>query len=118
MEAMQTQFDSMPEEAPPSAVARIKGALRTYHATLKTIQAALEQREPKPGDEKDMGWICTAMIALIEDKWIQDQMAGTVVAAPDAALLQRLDLTRPDDPVTYDKAIDLLVAGLRAVLAA
>jgi len=117
MEAMQTQFDSMPEEAPPSAVARIKGSLRNYYATLKTIEAALELREVKPGDEKDMGWICTALIGLIEDKWIQDQMAGTVVEAPDNALLERLNLTRPGDPITYDKAIDLLVAGLRAILA-
>jgi hypothetical protein len=117
MEGIQNQFDMMPDELPPSAIARIKGALRNYVATLKTIQAALEQREAKPGDEKDVNWIVTCLIALVEDKWVSDQMKGTEVAVPDASLLQKLDLGHPTDPITYDKIIDLLVAGLRAMLA-
>ncbi len=116
MEGIQNQFEMMPEELPPSASARIKGALRNYVATLKTIQAALEQREARPGDEKDVNWIVTCLIALIEDKWVSDQMKGTPVAVPDANLLQKLDLAHPTDPITYDKVIDLLVAGLRAML--
>ncbi len=116
MEDVSGQFELMPEEAPPSASAWIKGALRTYLGTLKTIQAALEQREPKAGDQKDIEWIVVCLGALLQEKWVQDQMKGTPMNAPDAKLLEKLDLPQPADPVTYDKIIDLLVAGLRAIL--
>lgn len=118
MEDVSGQFELMPEEAPPSASAWIKGALRTYLGTLKTIQAALEQREPKAGDQKDIEWIVVCLGALLQEKWVQDQMKGTLMKAPDAKLLEKLDLPQPADPATYDKIIDLLVAGLRAILAA
>ncbi len=118
MEDVSGQFELMPEEAPPSASAWIKGALRTYLGTLKTIQAALEQREPKAGDQKDIEWIVVCLGALLQEKWVQDQMKGTPMNAPDAKLLEKLDLPQPADPATYDKIIDLLVAGLRAILAA
>ena len=118
MEDVSGQFELMPEEAPPSASAWIKGALRTYLGTLKTIQAALEQREPKAGDHKDIEWIVVCLGALLQEKWVQDQMKGTPMNAPDAKLLEKLDLPQPADPATYDKIIDLLVAGLRAILAA
>ena len=116
MEDVSGQFELMPEEAPPSASAWIKGALRTYLGTLKTIQAALEQREPKAGDQKDIEWIVVCLGALLQEKWVQDQMKGTPMNAPDAKLLEKLDLPQPADPATYDKIIDLLVAGLRAIL--
>ena len=95
---------------------RVKGSLRTYHATLKTIHNALQSREPKPGDEVDIRNMVVSLRDLIDDKWVQDQMKGEELDAPDQALLERLELAVPS-PVTYDKAIDLLVAGLRAVLA-
>ena len=118
LENVSGQFELMPEEAPPSASAWIKGALRTYLGTLKVIQAALEQREPKAGDQKDIEWIAVCLGAILQEKWVQDQMKGTPMNAPDAKLLEKLDLPKPADPVTYDKIIDLLVAGLRTILAA
>lgn len=118
LEDVSGQFELMPQEAPPSASAWIKGALRTYLGTLKTIQAALEQREPKAGDQKDIEWIVVCLGAILQEKWVQDQMKGTPMTSPTAKSLEKLNLTPPADPVTYDKLIDLMVAGLRAILAA
>lgn len=118
LEDVAGQFELMPEEAPPSASAWIKGALRTYLGILKTIQVALEQREPKAGDQKDIESIVVCLGAIMQEKWVQDQMKGAPMNSPDAKLLEKLELPQPADPVTYDKIIDLLVAGLRTILAA
>ncbi len=117
-EAIQFEFETLEAKRAPSGIGRIKGSLRTYYATLKILEDQLRKRDPKKTDEGDVSWIVTGLVTALDDKWVQDEFKGVTLTAPDQSLLDRLSLAHPGEPMGFDQGIDLLVAGLRAILAA
>ena len=111
-ETVDAAVDCIPNPAPPSAVARVKGTLRIFLAQMKAILVQLETRDPAPKDEKDLAWMAAALTAMLEDKWVTDSWAKTEIDWHGAKAAEAAGIPIAPTPLTLQTAIGMLQQGI------